>query len=183
MVSCAIVHEDRDFDIERRPKIGVITIPSCSPRPRNLSHHRLCGGGSDARSKSHHQCNTRCTPAKVGRVSPSTLALLSRMKKIEAVVPPSSLGMIRAELVRRGVCGTLTVTEVRHGETHGPVNGDSDESLKDKIKVELIIPGRQIDKAVNVILRHAMTDSSDRYGHVTLLHVDEILQITHPMPS
>jgi len=105
------------------------------------------------------------------------------MKKIEAVIPPSGLGMIRAELVRRGVCGNLTVTEVRHGETHGAVSGNADESLKDKIKVELIIPDRQIDKAVNVILRHAMTESSDRYGHVTLLHVDEILQIAQPMPS
>ena len=105
------------------------------------------------------------------------------MKKIEAVIPPSCLAMIRAELVRRGVCGNLTVTEVRHGETHGPVNDHSDESLKDKIKVELIIPDRQIDKAVNVILRHAMTESSDQHGHVTLLNVDEILQITHPMPS
>jgi nitrogen regulatory protein PII len=105
------------------------------------------------------------------------------MKKIEAVIPPSSLGMVRAELVRRGVCGNLTVTEVRHGETHGPVSGNSGESLKDKIKVELIIPDRQIDKAVNVILRHAMTESSDRHGHVTLLNIDEILQIAQPMPS
>jgi len=105
------------------------------------------------------------------------------MKKIEAIIPPSSLGMVRAELVRRGVCGNLTVTEVRHGETHGPFNGNADESLKDKIKVELIIPDRQIDKAINVILRHAMTESSDRHGHVTILNVDEILQITHPMPS
>jgi nitrogen regulatory protein P-II 1 len=92
------------------------------------------------------------------------------MEKIEAVIPPSSLGMIRAELVRRGVCGNLTVTEVRHGETHGPVNGHSDESLIDKIKIELIIPDRQIDKAINVILKHAVTESSGRYGHVTLLH-------------
>ncbi len=103
------------------------------------------------------------------------------MKKIEAIIPPSSLGMVRAELVRRGVCGNLTVTEVRHGETHGPFNGNADESLKDKIKVELIIPDRQIDKAINVILRHAMTESSDRHGHVTILNVDEILQITHPL--
>src|SRR5258708_40055023 len=105
------------------------------------------------------------------------------MKKIEAIIPPSSLGMVRAELVRRGVCGNLTVTEVRHGETHGPFSGNADESLKDKIKVELIIPDRQIDKAINVILRHALTESSDRHGHVTILNVDEILQITQPMPS
>jgi nitrogen regulatory protein PII len=105
------------------------------------------------------------------------------MKKIEAVIPPSSLGAIRAELVRRGVAGNLTVTEVRHGETHGPANDTCDDSLKDKIKIELIISDRQIDKAVNVILRHAMTESSDRYGHLTLLHVDEILQITQPMQA
>ena len=106
------------------------------------------------------------------------------MKKIEAVIPPASLGTIRAELVRRGVCGNLTVTEVRHGETHGPANRtaeNSGESLKEKIKIELIIPDRQIDKAVNVILRHAMTESTERDGHVTLLNVDEILQITQPM--
>jgi nitrogen regulatory protein PII len=106
------------------------------------------------------------------------------MKKIEAVVPPSSLGTIRAELVRRGVCGNLTVTEVRHGETHGPSNRtaeNSDESLKEKIKVELIVPDRQIDKAVNVILRHAVSESTEPDGHVTLLNVDEILQITQPM--
>jgi len=77
----------------------------------------------------------------------------------------------------------LTVTEVRHGETHRPVNDHSDESLKDKIKVELIIADRQIDKAVSVILRHATSESSDRHGHVTILNVDEILQITHPMLS
>ena len=106
------------------------------------------------------------------------------MKKIEAVIPPSSFNTIRAELVRRGVCGNLTVTEVRHGETHEhprPSNEHSEESLKEKIKVELIVSDRQIDKAVNVILRHAMTDSSDRDGHVTLLNVDEILQIAQPM--
>ncbi|MBV9876026.1 MAG: hypothetical protein JO025_14955 [Verrucomicrobia bacterium] len=105
------------------------------------------------------------------------------MKKIEAVIPPASLSIIRAELVRRCVCGNLTVTEVRHGETHGPVSGNSDEFLTDKIKVELIVADRQIDKALNVILRHAMTESSDRYGHVTLSHVDEILQITKPHPA
>ena len=105
------------------------------------------------------------------------------MKKIEAVIPPSSLGMIQTELVRRGVSGNLTVTEVRHGETHGPVTDNSHESLQDKIKIELIVSDRQIDKAVNVILRHAMNESSDRHGHVTLLHVDEILQITQPMQA
>ena len=106
------------------------------------------------------------------------------MKKIEAVIPPTSLGTIRAELVRRGVSGNLTVTEVRHGETHGPSytsTGPSEESLKEKIKVELIVSDRQIDKAVNIILRHAISDGPGRDGQITLLHVDEILQITQPI--
>jgi len=105
------------------------------------------------------------------------------MKKIEAVVPPTSLGTIRAELVRRGVCENLTVTEVRHGETHGPhpSTEHSDESLKEKIKVELTVSDRQIDKAVNIILRHAISDGPGRDGQITLLHVDEILQISQPI--
>jgi nitrogen regulatory protein PII len=106
------------------------------------------------------------------------------MKKIEAVIPPSSLNTIRAELVRRGVCGNLTVTEVRHGETHEhprPSTEHSEESLKEKIKVELIVSDRQVDKAINVILRRAISESTERDGHVTLLNVDEMLQLTQPM--
>jgi nitrogen regulatory protein PII len=106
------------------------------------------------------------------------------MKKIEAVVPPTSLGTIRAELVRRGVCGNLTVTEVRHGETHGHPHSSAEhsgESLKEKIKVELIVSDRQIDKAINIILRHTISDGPGPDGQITLLHVDEILQITQPV--
>jgi nitrogen regulatory protein PII len=105
------------------------------------------------------------------------------MKKIEAVIPPARLDTIRAELVRRGVCGSLTVTQVRHGETHGSSDsaGSSDDSLKEKIKVELVVPDRQIDKVVNVLLRHSTTDCFERDGHVTLLSVDEILQNFPPL--
>jgi nitrogen regulatory protein PII len=105
------------------------------------------------------------------------------MKKIEAVIPSARLDTIRAELERRGVCGSLTVTQVRHGDTHQSSDcaGNSDDSLKEKIKVELIVPDRQIDKVVNVLLRHSSTDCFDRDGHVTLLSVDEILQNFTPI--
>ena len=119
-----------------------------------------------------------------GEYRPAGWSYCRQMKKIEAVIPPTSLGTIRAELARRGVSGNLTVTEVRHGETHGPRHPSterSDESLEDKIKVELIVSERQVDKAVNVILRHAISDGPGRDGHVTILNVDEILQITQPI--
>lgn len=105
------------------------------------------------------------------------------MKKIEAVIIPSRVGAVRAELRRRGVCGELTLTEVQHGDTHKhsipPHNGSADQ-LKERVKLELIVSDRQADKAVSVILRHALTDSSEPDGHVTLLNVSEVLQISHP---
>jgi nitrogen regulatory protein PII len=105
------------------------------------------------------------------------------MKKIEAIIPPASVSTIRAELERRGVYGKFTLTEVRHGETQRPsirAEHDHNESLQPKIKVELIVSDRQAEKAVNVILRHAIADSDVHDGHVALVNVDEILQITQP---
>ena len=105
------------------------------------------------------------------------------MKKIEAVILPSRVDAVRAELRRRGVCGELTLTEVQHTDTHKhsitPHNGSVDQ-LTQKVKLELIVGERQADKAVSVILRYALTDSHEPDGHVTLLDISEVLQITHP---
>lgn len=105
------------------------------------------------------------------------------MKKIEAIIPPASVSTVRAELERRGVYGRFTLTEVRHGETQRPsirTEHDQNESLQPRIKVELIVSDRQAEKAINVILRHAAADSDAHDGHVTLVNVDEVLQITQP---
>jgi nitrogen regulatory protein PII len=105
------------------------------------------------------------------------------MKKIEAVILPSCVNAVRNELRRRGVCGGLTLTEVQQGDTHrhsaAPHNGSA-EGLKERVKLELIVADRQADKAVSVILRHALADSQEPEGHVTLLDISEVLQITHP---
>jgi nitrogen regulatory protein PII len=105
------------------------------------------------------------------------------MKKIEAVILPSRVDAVRTELRRRGICGELTLTEVQHGDTHrsssAPANG-SDGRLKEGMKLELVVADRQVDKAVSVILRYALTGSEEPDGHVTLLDVNEVLQITHP---
>ena len=105
------------------------------------------------------------------------------MKKIEAIIPPSRLDAIRLELERRGICGKLTLTEVQQGDTNPPsirTDGESAGPLQHRIKVELIVSDRQVDKTINVILRHAPTDSSEDHGHVTLLDVFQVLQITEP---
>jgi nitrogen regulatory protein PII len=105
------------------------------------------------------------------------------MKKIEAVILPSRVDAVRAELERRGICGGLTLTEVQHGDTHNhstTLQNGSPGQLKERIKLELIVGDRQADKAVSVILRHALADCEEPGGHVTLLDVSEVLQITHP---
>jgi nitrogen regulatory protein PII len=92
------------------------------------------------------------------------------MKKIEAVVLPSRVGAIRAELERRGIFAGLTLTKVQHGDPHDhptTVRNGSAGGLKRRIKLELIVGDRQAEKAVSVILRHALTDSSETDGHVS----------------
>jgi nitrogen regulatory protein PII len=104
------------------------------------------------------------------------------MKKIEAVIVHSCVEVVRAELKHRGICGELTLTEVQQGHTHKhsitPPNGSVGQ-LKERVKLELIVGDRQADKAVGVILRHALTGSDEADGHVTLLDVTEVLQISH----
>ena len=105
------------------------------------------------------------------------------MKKIEAVILPSCVNAVRAELRRRGVCSKLTLIGVQQCDTHkhsaAPHNGSAD-GLKERVKLELIVADRQADKAVSVILRHALADSHEPGGDVTLLDIREVLQIAHP---
>ena len=105
------------------------------------------------------------------------------MKKIEAVILPSCVTVVRTELRRRGVCGELTLTEVQQGDTQKnsvTLHNECIDGLRNRVKLELIVPDRQADKAVSVILRHALGDPQEPEGHVTLLDISEVLQIVHP---
>ena len=104
------------------------------------------------------------------------------MKKIEAVVHPSRLGTVRTELARRGISGEITLTDVRHGDTHEPVaaaaSNQSANQFEEGVKLELIVPDRQVDKAVSVVLRHAITRNDGNSGQIALFEVSEVLRIT-----
>jgi nitrogen regulatory protein PII len=100
------------------------------------------------------------------------------MKKMEVVVHPSQLNVVRTELARRGICGQITLTEVRHGDTHKPLTTASNglpNQFEQRVKLELIVPDRQVDKAVNVLLRYAVTPDEDSGGQVALFDVTEVL--------
>jgi nitrogen regulatory protein PII len=103
------------------------------------------------------------------------------MKKIEAVILPSKLNAIRAQLQCRGIHTALTLTEVQ--QTSGYTSGEAgfDDSLKDRLKVELIVGDRQAQKVMDVITRYAEVAANRGAGHVTVLGVNQTLRIVAPL--
>jgi nitrogen regulatory protein PII len=102
------------------------------------------------------------------------------MKKIEAVIVPSNLDAVRKELERRGIRGGLTVVDVQHSDNEKRLlrtEYGSSETLRDRIKLELIIEDSEAEKAVNVILRHAQPEGDEQGGQIAVLEVSEIQRI------
>jgi nitrogen regulatory protein PII len=102
-----------------------------------------------------------------------------RMKKIEAVILPLHLDVVRRELERRGINGGLTVMEVRHGDSAKQLlpTGGISGAFQERVKLELFVDDSEADKAVNVILRHAQSESDPNGGQIALLEVNESLRI------
>ena len=102
------------------------------------------------------------------------------MKKIEAVIVSSNLDAVRKELQRRGIRGGLTVVDIQHSDSEMKLlqtkNGSS-ATLRDRIKLELIVDDSETEKTVNVILREAQPESDEQCDHISVLEVSEILRI------
>jgi nitrogen regulatory protein PII len=103
-----------------------------------------------------------------------------KMKKIEAVILPSRVDAVRTELERRGIHAMLTLTEVQQAgvDPASKLTGlGTIGSMEDRMKVELIVGDRQAQRAMEIIMRCAQSPPSEVAGHVSLLRVDEALQI------
>lgn len=99
------------------------------------------------------------------------------MKKIESVIHRVKLEAVRRELESRGIHTTLTLTEVQQAEgQRGSISHKTEATgwLENRLKVELIVGDRQVQKAVDVI---------KQYGQVALLRVNEALQIVPPLSN
>jgi nitrogen regulatory protein PII len=108
------------------------------------------------------------------------------MKKIEAVILPSRLDAVRAELERRGIHAALTLTQVQQTDGHrASISAEKEAagSLKVRVKVELIVGDRQAQKAMDVIMEYAQVAANEAAGHVALLRVNEALQIVPPLSN
>jgi nitrogen regulatory protein PII len=106
------------------------------------------------------------------------------MKKIEAIILPSKLDAVRAELERRGIHAALTLTEVRQPDGDRlsvQAGSEAIRPLEIRVKVELVVGDRQAQKVVETIMQQAQENSRKTAGHVALLTVTEALQMVPPL--
>ena len=106
------------------------------------------------------------------------------MKKIEAVILPSKLDAVRAELERRGIHAALTLTEVRQPDGDKlslPAANEASRPLEVRTKVELMVGDRQARKVMDIIMQYAQVTTKKAAGHVALLSVTEALQMVPPL--
>lgn len=102
------------------------------------------------------------------------------MKKIEAVIRPEKLEMVRHALEKMG-CGGLMISEIEgHGKQKGVVQQWRGEKyrleLLPKIKIEVIVKDMDLDRTVKTILNEAKTgDIGD--GKIFISNVEEVIRI------
>jgi nitrogen regulatory protein P-II 1 len=102
------------------------------------------------------------------------------MVKLEAIIQPSRFESVKGALLEIGIEG-MTVTEVRgHGRQKGHTEvyrgREYTVDLLPKIKLELVLPDKLVDKAVDTILKTAKTGKIGD-GKIFLTRVDEAIRI------
>jgi nitrogen regulatory protein P-II 1 len=102
------------------------------------------------------------------------------MTKVEAIIQPSRFESVKDALREIGVEG-MTVSEVRgHGRQKGHTEvyrgREYEVDLLPKIKIEMVLPDKMVDSAVQAILAAAKTGKIGD-GKVFLSKVDEAIRI------
>src|SRR6266436_1656955 len=102
------------------------------------------------------------------------------MTKVEAIVQPNRFEQVKEALIGLGVEG-MTVSEVRgHGRQKGHTEmyrgREYDVDLLPKIKLELVLPDKLVDGAVDAILKTASTGKIGD-GKIFLYKVNEAIRI------
>jgi len=102
------------------------------------------------------------------------------MKKIEAIIRPEKLELIRAALAELGILG-MTVTEVSvHGRQSGITLqwrvGEYKVEFLPKIKIETVVLDEDLGKAIHAIIRTAKTGERGD-GKIFVLPVENAVRI------
>jgi nitrogen regulatory protein P-II 1 len=102
------------------------------------------------------------------------------MMKIEAIIQPSRFESVKESLLEIGVEG-MTVTEVRgHGRQKGHTEvyrgREYTVDLLPKIKLEIVLPDKLVDRAVDAIQKSAKTGKIGD-GKIFLSRVEDAIRI------
>ena len=102
------------------------------------------------------------------------------MKKIEAIIRPHKLDEVREALQETGFRG-LTVTEVKgYGRQmgHSEIYRGSEYTINflPKTKIDIICADSNLDKAVNIILKHAKTGEVGD-GKIFVSSIEEVIRV------
>ena len=102
------------------------------------------------------------------------------MKKIEAIFKPFKLDEVREALSEIGVSG-LTVTEVKgfgrqKGHTELYRGAEYVVDFLPKVKVEVVVPDKLLDGAVDAIVKAARTGKIGD-GKIFITGVDQVIRI------
>jgi nitrogen regulatory protein PII len=100
------------------------------------------------------------------------------MMKVEAVIQPSKFDSVKEALREAGVEG-MTVSEV-HGRQKGHTEvyrgREYTVDLLPKIKIEMVLPDKLVNQAVETILKSAKTGKIGD-GKIFISRVDEAIRI------
>jgi nitrogen regulatory protein P-II 1 len=113
--------------------------------------------------------------------SPAAVKLKRRaMKKIEAIIKPFTIEVVKSELYKMGVAG-LTVYEVRgigrqKGHTELYRGSEYVVDFMPKLKIEVIVRDEQIDDVVDAIVRKARTGRIGD-GKIFVSSLDDVVRI------
>ncbi|HSR56902.1 MAG TPA: P-II family nitrogen regulator [Candidatus Binataceae bacterium] len=102
------------------------------------------------------------------------------MKKIEAIIKPFTIEVVKSELYKMGVAG-LTVYEVRgigrqKGHTELYRGSEYVVDFMPKLKIEVIVRDDQIDDVVDAIVRKARTGRIGD-GKIFVSSLDDVVRI------
>lgn len=102
------------------------------------------------------------------------------MKKIEAIIRPHKLDEVREALQEAGFRG-LTVTEVKgYGRQmgHSEIYRGSEYTINflPKTKIDIICADANLDKAIDIILKHAKTGEVGD-GKIFVSTIDEVIRV------
>ncbi len=102
------------------------------------------------------------------------------MKKIEAIIRPHKLDEVREALQEAGFRG-LTVTEVKgYGRQmgHSEIYRGSEYTINflPKTKIDIVCADSNLDKAVDIILKHAKTGEVGD-GKIFVTSIEEVIRV------